>query len=564
MIDNIENKKPRDEKKEALCSKIVSRYDTLKAERDLLLTDWQDIADLILPRKSDILAKTTNMSEKESRIYDSTAHDALTVASAGLMSWTSPKSDKWFEYSPSKADRDNLEIRKWLRRCSEDALELLSNTNYYSERHENIIDKLAFGTSAMYVGRTDEGKVYFQNLDVGSYVFEEDFTGKADMVIREFDLTPIQAADRFGEKNLPESEKEKIKNNNNSKSKYLHYVGSIRYFKDLVKKDKPFYSCYIHCASKTIVKVGGFNSFPFIVGRYLKNIATLNKSPWGYGPGFAALPDARQANYIQKLLDIYGGKVIRPAWLVPDSFEGALDTSQDSINYYNSAVGEGGQIAPLPITGGDVGILLSRLAEKQNSIRNKYHVDLWLTISNRQYSTPPTAEEIRALQAEKLDAISPAFDRDVDEVLSPLLSRCFEIWSEDGELPLPPEEAIKGTEGNFGVVENPVITLTGKLSLAIKRMRNYNTDLQLQRIASIAQFEPTVLDRVDFDKLVVGTSFDSGLPSEYMRNDFEVADIQKKRAEAQAAAQQQQMMNEQLKAAPDNIKEEVAKNAGLI
>lgn len=541
---------------------ISKKYNSLKTERDLLINDWKEISEYIIPRK-ETLSSSSSPIEKESIIYDGTAGEALTIAAAGLMSWTSPKSESWFSFAPSKnvSPENKMEAQKWLSQCTEKALELLAESSYYEKRHENIIDKLAFGTSAMFIGKKD-GKVYFENLDIGSYVFSENYLGKVDMVIRELKLKPYQALDFFGEKNIPRSVKEKIMKNSEEEDCYLHYVGSHYYTPNLKKGDKPFLSVYMHSDSKEVLKIGGYDSFPFVVGRYLTNVGVLKKTIWGYGPGFSAIPDVRQANYNRKLLDIASMKTIRPPWIVPDSFEGVLDVSPDAINYSSPATGD---FEPHALNAvGDTSSTRESLMNNQNSIRNKFHVDLWLTISNRQYSTPPTAEEIRALQAEKLDAISPAFDRDVNECISPLLTRCFELWSEEGEFPPPPEGLILGTEGNFGVVQTPVIVLTGKLSLAIKRMRNYNTDLQLQRIASISQFNPEVLDRVNFDKLVVGTSFDSGLPAEYMRSDFEMKELQNQRAMAQAEAMKANMLNEQLKAAPDSVKEEVARNSGIM
>lgn len=540
--------------------RIISKFNKLDSERATLDTTWEEIASLMMPRKAFITSKSSaNPSDKESKLFDTTASDSLLTSAAGLMSWTTPKSEPWFSFDPSLRQRKNTSVLKWLGECTEIAQEILANSNFYSQRHESLIDKIAFGTSALFSQVNDDGKTYFENVLVGSYVIEENFMGIVDVLIRKLELDVRQAVQQFGMENLPLSLLECYHNGDNKSHIFLHCVHPRSPEKQSTQSikspsQKPFESIYIHKDTATVVKEGGFDSFPFHVGRYLTYNGNLSRTAWGYGPGFTALPEVRQLNYLQKMLDAYTEKAIFPPILVPDSFEGALDTNAKSIIYYNATLGAE-TIKPLEVTG-NFSIALERLNLRKKAVESKFHVDLFQMLSNRQGTQPLTAEEVRALMSEKLDAISPAFDRDVTEVINPMMLRLFEAWAGKGLLPPPPMEAVESVDesGTVAEIPNPQITMAGRLSLAIKNVRNMFTDSHMRRIAGLAALDSSVLDNFNMDKVVKSTTFYSGMDMDSLRDDDEVQAIRDQRAQAQQAQQQAAMLMEAGKVAgPQNV-----------
>jgi hypothetical protein len=550
--------------KEEFIKNKISKYKSLISEREPLLEEWQKIAEYFVPQKANILRTSSKPSEINARIFDTTGIDALLVAAGGLMSWTTPKSSPWFSFSPTGNLRNNTKVQKWLSECTALAQEYLANSNFYTVRHESIIDKLAFGTSCIYSQWDDKlDKVFFSNLEVGTYVISENYHGMVDTVMVMYKLNARQSVGKFGFDNLPDAVKEDYNNNVNKTHDYLHII-EPRDERDvkvggLSKGDKkPFASIYIHMGSQTVVKESGYDSMPMHCGRWLEWNGLYHG--WGYGPGFTALPEARQLNYYQKMLDIYMGKATFPPMLVPDSFEGILDTQAKGINYYNAQV-DATSFAQLPVLG-NLEAAFNRITVRKDAINSKFHTDLWQMIAKRDQQK--TATEVQALLNEKIEALSPAFDRDTDEIVQPMLIRLFNMWASKGKFPIPPEEAIISVEDNMAEIPNPSVEMTSKLALAIKASRNFTADQQMMRIANIASFDPSVFDNVNLDKYVRMTALNSGFPADILNDEEQTENIRNQRAQAAQQQQAAMMMNEQMKAAPDNVKEKLAGELGIV
>jgi len=541
---------------EALATEKIREYNRLEGDRASLAIEWQNIAEYCAPHKANITRKTTKPSEYESRLFDTTAIDSLLVAAAGFMSYTTPKNQTWFAYKPTRGLEKNTRVRKWLGECSQLTYEYLANSNFYTERHESIIDKLAFGTSALYSALDDKDRLYFENVEVGSYVIKENVFGYIDTFIRKIKWTVSKSVNMFGFENLSKEMQDLYTNGQGDKEyEFLHVVeprDDRLISANLIKsaKEKPFASYYVCMTSKKILKESGFDSFPFHVGRWLRWGGQYKY--WGYGPGFSVLPEARQLNYYQKMMDIYAGKIVFPPLLVPNTFEGSLDTSMKAVNYYGAEMGPD-SIRPLPIQG-DLSAGLNRIEFRKKAIESKFFTDLWQMLSSRDRQK--TATEVIELVNEKLDAISPAFDRDSTEVIEPMLQRLFTVLGTAGMLPSPPEEAISSIEGNMAEVPNPAVSFSGKLALAYNQLKNTQADKQLQRLAAIAQLNPSVMDVWNFDAWAKDTSLNANVSPEYIRDDEEVQMMREQRAQQQQMAQQAQMMSEAAKAVgPEATKE---------
>lgn len=557
-MDTTKTSKKNRKTSEEQAMNLINRFKHLESQRAPLESSWDEIAKYFMPRKQNINSKSNlNAVEKESRLYDTTGNDALLTSAAGLLSWTTPKSEPWFSFEAPRKLRKIDSVRKWLNECSQIAQELLANSNFYSQRHENLIDKLAFGTSALFSQVTDEGKTYFENVPVGTYVIEENYMGMVDTLMRKIPLTSRQAVQQFGEENLPKEIQECYINNDNKIHTFIHIV-KPRTPKEIKNNlirsadQKPFASIYIHQESATVVKEGGFETFPFQVGRYLSYTGNAEKTAWGYGIGFAALPEARQLNFLQKMMDAATEKMVFPPLLVPNGYEGTLDVQSNGIIFYDPLISNDGpgSISPLQSIG-DMSVAMERIRMKQDALNGKFHVDLYQMLNNRVGKQPLSATEVNERIAEKLDSITPAYDQDTAECITPLLQRLFQSWTIAGLLPPPPPEAISAQYEDGSVeIPNPEIIMGGRLSLAIKNLRNKTADAQMMRVSQLATLEPSVLDNIDFDKIVRGTSFDSGFNVEYLKDDKDVVEIREQRAAAQQAQAQQNLLLEAAKVVP--------------
>lgn len=538
-----EAKKPPQIKAKA----ISDRWKALQSDLQVWKTQWQEIADFMMPRKAGISSITYTPSvSKESLLFDTTAQDAAMTMAGGLMSWTTPANEVWFTFEPPFALRGIDSVKQWYLACSQRVQEMVANSNFYTEEHEDLLNHVTFCTSALYSSFND-GKYVFESLPVGSFAIEENADGDVDTLYRELVLTARQAVDKFGEENLPKKVTDCLKDSAklDNRFTFIHAVyprSESERPKDPVARSaawgKAYASCYIEASESHLVQEGGYDTFPFAVGRYLKWSALGTKSPYGYGPGFAALPDVRQVNHMQMIQDCAAEKAIKPALYADSRLEGEIVLSPGGITYV-----EPDYIEPKVIeTQGNYAVGEDRIKMRQESINAKFHKDMFQMFAGLERQM--TAREVAERSSEKITLISPAFSRLITEKLTPLLKRLFNLAAANKMLPDPPEEAVSKVEGGVATVPDPGVSYSSRLALAIKQLRNIGFERQMESDMMLAQFRPDVLDNYDFDRITRDRARNNGMPVEWILDEDQVKVIREQRAAAQEAAAQMQALQE--------------------
>jgi hypothetical protein len=540
---------PEPSKTAEKAERLVKRWLQMQSDRMPWLVQWQEIADLMAPRSAGISSKT-NLPDtsREGLLFDTTAGDALMTMAGGLMSWMMPANEPWFGFDPTRELRGSDKVKKWTQECSELAREYLSNSSFYTEAHEDWLSHCGFGTSALYYA-LEEGLLRFEHLPTGSYCIEENRFGVVDVLFREFEWTIEEAAKHFGKESLSKKSQEALMGSDDkrklAKIKILHAVyprpEDERPDNEIARMadwGKAFASCYVEIAEKHSLKESGFDHFPFSVGRYLKWTALEGKTAYGYGPGFAALPDTRQINFLQMMMDCEAEKRVRPSMIADSRMEGDIVLSAGGITYIDQ-----GMVEPKPIqVGGDYNVGQDRVKMRQESIRAKFHAQLFNMFEGLDGIR--TATEINERAAEKITAITPAFSRIANEKHTPMLQGLFSLWMEAGMLPTPPQEAIMRVSEFVGIVPNPAVTFSSRLALAIKSLRNIDADRHIQRIVSLAPLRPEVLEPFDWMRWSRGSARDAGVPTDYILDEEVVEQRMAAQAEAQAAAAKMQMVEQ--------------------
>jgi hypothetical protein len=408
----------------------------------------------------------------------------------------------------------------------------------------------------MYVGMNDS-KLYFESLPLGSFAIEENAFGVVDTLFREMDLTAKSAVELFGDDSLPKEIMDCLKDEKKAttKHKFIHAVyprpeeerpkGAARN----ADWGKAFASCYVEVKSKKIVKESGYDSFPFAVGRYLKWSALACKSAYGYSPGFAALPDTRQLNFLQMMLDCAAEKMVRPAMTVPEEMEGDLILSAGGINYVPSSVSADRWPKPIQSVG-DYNVAMQRVEARQMAVNAKFHVELFKMFAGLDRQM--TAREVAERAAEKITLISPAFSRLSGEKHGPILKRVFTLAMEAGLLEQPPDEAVIPVSETMGIIPDPAISYSSRLALALEQLGMSGFERQFELDSVIAQTRPDVMDNYDIDRITRDRARTNGMPSEWMLDEEVVAQNRQARAQA-AQAQQMAAMLEQGSKAVKNL-----------
>lgn len=528
------------ESRTELAERHIARHNYLKGERATWDTLWQDIADFVIPRKAEIVTRQGSPGTQRTQdIFDATAIYANATLANGQMAYMTPADSRWFVYDPPIALKGNDKAEQWYAQCTEIAQMLLATSNFYSAIHELFFDDSAFGTSVLFVQDGRRHPLNFRTFDVGSFCLLEDAEGYVDTLYHEYEMTCRQALEEFGEENLSEKMRNEAQEskgpNSDKKHKFLRVICPRRDSeRDLKKKDgenKPIASLVIEIAQKHVCRESGFDELPFFATRHLK----WGNCVYGWSPAWVALPEARQLNFLSKQLDALAEVKAFPRLLIPDDMEGEVDIKAGGVTYFNS----GSQATPKEwLTQGDYAIGLEREKRKQEAIERAFYVDLFRMFAGLDKQM--TAREVAERSSEKLIQFTPAFARKTTELLNPMLRRVFSILVRNGHFGQPPQEAlIEGLDGEL-FLDEPNITYTSRIALAIKAMHNLSWIRTLDGLSPLIPVRPDVLDNFDFDKIYRTGARNDGLPSDWILDKEKRDEIREARAQAQAQAQQAQ------------------------
>jgi hypothetical protein len=471
-----------------LASTLVQEYEALKGERGNWENMWQDIAELMIPRRADFTNRYRAPGEqRRDRIYESSAVRALVRAASGLHNTLTSSTVPWFALETE--DRDlmkNRQVQLWLedatRRCN--GIFNAPRSGFHQSAHEFYLDLLAFGTGCMYVTQEPGMGPVFKSYFLGHTYIAENKTGMVDSVYRRFDDTARSLYRQFGNK-LPDEIIKAADKEPFQRFELLHVVRPRLNAPGKTAKQKPFLSIYIHPESRKVVQEGGFEEMPYIVSRWQKNSMEV----YGRGPGVEALPDVRMINEMERVGLIALQKVVDPPLLVPDDgFLSPIRTTPGGLNYYRAGLGPQDRIAPLQ-TGGRVDLNEAKIGQVRAAIDRTFFLDL-LELPGPTAADGDvlrfSATEIAARQRDRLSILGPIVSRQEAEMLGPLVIRTLSVMLRSGMLPPPPQVLL---DADFKVAySNPV-------AIAMRSGELASISQLIQFLVPFAQLDPTVIQR---------------------------------------------------------------------
>lgn len=535
-----------------LAQDILSRHNQLKADRQNFDTIWQELADVIQPRKNNITVRQTPDAGENADLYDTTAVDANMVLGAGQLSYITPASDRWMAYEFPEALRSKDggsvpdEAAKWFQQCTEIAHREIGRSNFYTEVHEMYLDRGGMGTGCLYVAEGKRTTLNFCCHAIGTYSIAEDEEGYVDTVFREFKMTARQAVQRFGKDSLGEKVKAAYESPKpeamDQKFTFVHAVFP-REDRDARKIDgpnKPFASIYVCVDDQTVVRNEGYDELPYAVTRYL----VWGENVYGYCPSIDILPTIRQVNFIERQMDALAETAAFPRLLIPEAMKGQVDMRAAGITIFDPNTP-----TALPkewATQGRYDIGQERVKTKQDAIRKAYHNDLFQMFA--QAEREMTAYEAMQRVAEKLVQFSPTFARLTTEFLQPTLQRVFGILFRGGYFPEPPKEVFIPTSEGVALAM-PQVVFTSKVALAIKALENKAFLDFIQIIAPLLPQRPDLLDNFDLDVASRDMARNLGLSSSWIKDADDVAEERAAKAQQMQQAQAMQATESLAKAA---------------
>jgi len=514
-----------------LAKQLKDNLSRLMEKRSNWESHWQEVADLMLPRKAEITKERARGDKRHTQIFDATSVHALELLAASLHGMLTSSANRWFSLRFKETQlNESDEAKEWLEDSTERMYDVIQKSNFQQEIHEAYHDLIAFGTSCLLIEEDQEDVLNFSARHIKEIYIQENKKGYVDTIYRRFKMSAQAAVSKFGFENVSR-EIQNIANKNPFDDVDLVHVVRPRIDYDPNKKDKknmPFQSIYFEYGSGHIISFGGFLENPYVVPRYLK----ASTEQYGRSPGMNALPDVKVLNKMVENSLKAAAKQIDPPLLIPDDgMLAPIRMSPGSINYYRS--GSRDRIEPLNINA-NTSTTINNENQRRDAINKMFHIDQLVVTENRNM----TATEVVQRQEEKMRILGPVLGRLQSELLSPLITRVFNILLRNGLFMQSPD-ILQQQELKIEFVSPMALAQRGQELQSLMR--------GLEIFGSLAQTMP-VMDYIDENGLVKQIISILGLPAKVIKSDAEVEQIRAERAEqeAQQMEMQQQMAETQM------------------
>jgi len=514
--------------------RILRRLSGMEGRRINWESQWQDVADFVIPNKNNITKDQSKGNKRTEDLYDSTAIRSLEKLAAGLFGYITPPGEYFFKMASSIPQlNDNEEVNWYFSTVTRIITDAIFKSNYALEIHEDFLDAGAFGTSNMYVEEGKDSPINFKCIPIHDYFIEEGADGMIDTVYRQFKFTVRQAVQEWGEDNLSQKLRtiwrEGKATQVDKEFTFIHAVEPNSDFKPgkLDKTKKRFKSTYVEKDAKHIISEGGYDENPYIVSRFMKSTNEI----YGRSPSTNTLPEIKMLNQMRKTVIRSAEKQVDPPIFMPDdSVINRLKLDSGAINYVRGANYEN---KPYPFESkGNINIGDVMVKDEREVIREAYYSDLWDLLADKKNMT---ATEVMERVDNKLILFAPIFARLTSEKLSPMISRIYGIMSRMGLMPEPPEILREYPDYDIKYVS--------KVAMAIKMLDIDSTAQTLMMVQPYAQIDPTIMDNFNFNEITRGIAVRKGMPIEFINTPEQIEEIQGERAQAAQAQQQMDMIS---------------------
>jgi hypothetical protein len=505
---------------------IIKRADTLKGLKGNVTNSQQEAANYCLPLRANVTTTKSPGQSVSTENFDSTARNSAQIFGASLHSYMTNPASKWFSLrTKDKILMAMKPVKVWLKTVEDIIYNVLNASNFAQEVHEGYLDLGVMGTFVLYEEEDDRDYVRFYCRPTQEVQISEGADGRVDTVYRTFKLSARQATQKWGA-NAGQAIAKAIEMKEYDKEfTFIHCV-EPRHVREVGKEDAinmPFRSVYIEISQKHICEEGGYKEFPFFVPRFSK----LSGEVWGYSPAFVCMPDIKMLNAMSKVVIRAAQKIVDPPVEIPhDGYLLPLNLNAAGINFKMQGTADS-EIKPIQ-TGGNIPVGLEMIQDLRRTVQRAFFVDVFLMLN--QNDTEKTATEVNELSSEKMLIVGPVLGRLMSELLNPLINRTFSILAQRGVLPPLPDE-LKGREY--------VIEYISPLAKAQKFQEINSLNQLMALITNMSQVFPTVLHKINSDKVIDTASDIYGVNPEVVLDDKEVGAVRE--AEAQKLQMQQEL-----------------------
>lgn len=513
---------------------ILQRFKRLKSDRGTWDDQWQDIAEVMLPQRSEFTTMRTPGEKRLERVFDGTPLLAVRGLAAAIDTMVKSKTQRWFKIKAADdALNDDDAVKAWLESVEDATFDAIYDrrAGFVQRSGEVDADLAGFGTGALFIAmnRNLDG-LLFRSMPLHKFWIAEGEDGAVDTLFHEQKLTARQAEQRWGRDKLGDKAREALRNEKpDDKATYVHVV-QPRAERNAEMRDNmnlPFASLVIDVDEERQIEEGGFHEFPYAVPRW----DTRSGEIYGWSPGMLALPDSFTLQAQAKTILRAGQMAVDPIKIVPN--DGTIKTAQlfpRGVVSYDAKLAARLGPSRRPIETLDISGNIPIGRDMQQDSREQVFAAFFRNVLNLPVDGPQmTATEVIERKEEFVRTIGPVFGRLENEYVGPIAERVFGLLLRAGRFPVPPE-VLQGRNIRFEY-ENPV----QKVRQQIEALSASRT---VEMIAPFVQNNPAVMDNFDDDAIARDTGEFNGMPGRWLRDKDAVQQIRDRRrqeAEAEAA-----------------------------
>lgn len=487
--------------------RLRQRYEALKGstERANCEGHWQEIAEVVAPRKMDFVGLRTPGEKRMSKAFDPTGIMANDMLAAGLHGMATNPASKWFSLrmvgervrNPETGEPMDINEDQVVKQYLTDVEWLMwqriyqPGSNFTTALHECYLDLGAFGTAILFVGQRDDGGLMFECRPLAECVIAENHEGRVDTVFRKTCYTVRQMMQMKETDNWTVSDKVERLYKDEKFDETVDVIHAVypRSERDWGKKNPenmPWASVYFEREEAHELEVSGFTEFPYLVSRWGKYSGEI----YGRSPAMVALPDIKmlQAMTITKI-KLMQKAADPPLWLKDDGVVGQTRTVPGGVNYWRGNPNDGVMLQPVSLQG--IQYLMQDIQALREQVLRVFYADL-LRMADR---AKMTATEVVQRTAEQMRLFGPLIGRLESEMLGPMVERIFGILTRQGMLPSAPEE-IQDKEFTVEYV-SPIATA--------QKQQAANGVVQVMQL--IGMFGPEVAAQIAQQNLDIGKLF---------------------------------------------------------
>lgn len=526
---------------------VQQRYDSAVRVRAPYLQDWEEIARLALPSRSDYLGSSTTAAYggasygRTRRRANMTLRDGYGIRAArtlayGMQSGLSPSSMPWFKLITTDPDLIEFQsVKEWLADVEKLIYLFLADIGFYDATKITYGELGCFGIGAGALIEHDEYIAVPHTMTAGEYAIALDDGNRAAHLYREVSLSVGQAMNMFGNAVSKQVKDAYDRGDHAMLVRCVHAIEKNSEYDPRIlagPRAQEYRSVWWEVGNpdkSQLLRESGYRSKPFWAPRWdVTGSGTYSDS----APGFNALPDLRELQLAARRRGRIRDYAERPPMKAPSGLSATiLKLDPGSITYADAASLEGlGPIMQVDYR------MVQAIREDQYELREDvgahFYNDLFRAISEREGIQPLNDLETSLRNEEKYTQLGPVVDRVNTEMLEVAIDRAYDILDRSGSIPPAPKE-LQGQPLHIDFVSMLTQAQRASANTAIERAARF--------VGYVAGMFPEAAIKFDAEQAIDEFATGTGTPPRIIRSDEIVDKMKQDMAQQQQQAQMAQM-----------------------